>query len=374
MNEAMLWISEILNGFGSLLARLGATVTFTLGLLLLIGAPLLALMILPSQSKGFLSRFLAVLVCTFCAAFGGMFLSNAMKTFEENSAAIGKTEKLARENERQKGELVARTHELGEAQEKNLRLELEKARLQSEKERLERMRISIDSAAPILKLGLLNVHMTTYDFLHLPVDPAKTTEEGIYPFKEVVTRTSDYAGLQRVTMEVNLGIDLKQVKIAEHNGVLHVSGVKSESHGISNRNTVWLMKEIRKKRSVEGKPDDYRIDANDPRITDMVLQQERGLESRLNQGIEFAEHDRSIRRIAEGYLRLLLSPIGKRIEFQSPERESGDLLPLEQFIERHNAEIGKRQDGIRQQELRIDQTDKAEKTDARTMKINKSGR
>jgi hypothetical protein len=340
--------------------RIGPIKNLFISLVLLIASPWIALKIFwffPS---------VMVLICTIGAALGGFLLNGAMVTFVQQSGT-GRTdlqyeknmmekEEIIHENERLKYETSAKDQELGKAQEENLHLELEMAKLQSEKERLERMRIHVDSATPNLKLGLLKVQMTAYDLQQKQVDLPAECEEGFPGFKKKVRRESEYVGLQRIMMEANLGIDLKQVKVVEDGGILYVSGVKSESHGISRRETKWLIKEIRKKHIVDGEIEDYGIDIKDPRIMDLVLNQEQSMESRLNQGLGFAEHDRTIHRIAEGYIRLLLSPTGKQIEFLPPEDESDSLLlPLERYIEKYNMEINSRHLQIVQKEWQIEQ-------------------
>jgi len=330
------------------LSRIGSTVNLILAFVFLIGSPLLTISVIGLGFIPLVGSFISavlILLCAIGAAVGGLLLRGAMETLvtgevsQRNEEPRQEREEMVRENEHQKGEIANKDRDLQLVREEKLKLELEKEKLQSAKERLERMRIQVDSATPILKLGLLNVKMTTYDFQHKVVDYPEEFEEGVYGFKKKVQQGADYVGLQRVAMEANLGIDLKQVKVVEHNDILYVSGIKSESHGINHRETEWLLKEIRKERRVNGTVEDYRIDRKDTRITDLVLDQERSLDSRLNQGLEFAEHDRTIYRIAEGYIRLLLSPTGKRVEFLPPENESGNLLPLEQYIGQHNMGI-----------------------------------
>jgi hypothetical protein len=344
------------------LSRIGSTWNLILALVFLIGSPLLTISVIGLGFIPLVGSFISavlIVLCAIGAAVGGLLLRGAMETLvpgkvsERNEEPSQKREAMARENERQKGEIANKDRDLQLVREENLKLELEKAKLQNAKERLERMTIQMDSAAPILKLGLMKVKMTNYDFQPQPLDHPEIHEEGLFPFKKKVQEESEYLGLQRITMEANLGIDLKQVNVTEHDGVLYVSGIKSESHGITHRETEWLLREIRKKRTVDGEVAEHRIDANDKRVMDLVLDQQRSLDSRLNQGLEFAAHDDTIHRIAEGYIRLLLSPTGKRVEFLSPENESGGLLPLEQYIGQHNMGIDVQKNLLIEQEREI---------------------
>jgi hypothetical protein len=288
-------------------------------LVLIVGAAAIAGSNFPRLRRFWLGGILGALM----AAFGGAGLHIVYSAIMSASSPSGKE---------------VTEYKLQQVTDENMRLALENMQKQAEIERLERMKIQVDSASPILKLGLLAVTMTSNDFLRKPVD-SKTGEEGIPFFKRGVVEDTEYLGLQQVTMDVNLGIDLKQVKVEERDNVLYVSGIKSESHGISNRDTKWLMKEIRRKRTVSGKQESYVVDNSDTRLTDLVLAQERGLDKRLNQGLEFVEHDKTIRRFAEGYIELLLSPLQKKIVFLEQGEESGEPVPLQQFMEQHNKSI-----------------------------------
>jgi hypothetical protein len=330
---------SILNSsFNSILKRGAFWGHGVLGLACIVGMPILL-------NARFISWLIptpvALFITAIVSAMGGvlccrMFLSWQMSnTSAQPQQQQQQTNDDARENGRLEAENQHNDDALKIAEENNLRLQLEKTKLEAEKERLERMSIQIDSAAPILKLGLLEVKMTTYDFVQEPLVPATTQEYTFWHSHEVLNECK-YIGLQRVTISANLGIDLKQVKVSEYDGKLFVSGIKSESHGISRRNTDWLQKEIHVRRTVDGEYESTRIAENDARLTDLVLKQERGLDQRLNQGLEFAQHDDAIRRIAEGYIRLLLSPTGKEVVFLLPGNESGERLPLESFIGRHN--------------------------------------
>jgi hypothetical protein len=310
-----------------------------LGLACIIGGPLLF-----TGISWMIPTALALFITAILSALGGVLFSRMFLSWQMTNAPAQTQPQpdidqhaldTAREHGRLEAENQHKDEALKKAEEDNLRLQLDKARLEAEKERLERMSIQIDSAAPILKLGLIEVKMSTSDFVRESLDFVETLE-GIPPFRKKVEEEDEYVGLQQVTLRANLGIDLKQVKVAEYDGKLFVSGIKSESHGISHRETKWLQKEIRIKRFVDGKYESTRIANNDPRLTDLLLKQERGLDKRLNQGLEFAQHDDAIRRIAEGYIRLLLSPTGKDIEFPPPGNESGEQMPLESFIGRHN--------------------------------------
>jgi HSP20 family molecular chaperone IbpA len=316
----------------------GGVLNYIVGLAAIVGGPAAAINLIPTKT-------LAVIFGSLIATWGALRIGSIRPVQADAASHIasekptGTTrEEEIRADERRKHELNDAKKERDAATAEKLRAELENTRLQAEKERLERMQIQIDSAAPILKLGLLGVNMTTYDFQRQEIKVTEHTDEGF--FYNVKHRDeSEYVGLQKVTLKANLGIDLKDVKVVEHNGALYVSGIKSESHGITQRETEWLMREIRNRHYTDGQLDDHRIHDKDIQILDLADSQARSLDTRLNQGLEFATHDAMVRHLAQGYIQLLLSPIGKPVEFLPEGNESGDLLPLQQFIAFHNQNI-----------------------------------
>lgn len=113
-----------------------------------------------------------------------------------------------------------------------------------------------------------------------------------------------------------------------------VSGLEPEFQGVLNQNSHWLMKEIRVNKTNGALPDSFEILQKDARLVDMTIKQQNTVQERLNAGLEFKWLDEGIRRLAREFLKLLLQPIGKSIEFR--ETETGAGCGLVEYLENHN--------------------------------------
>ena len=199
------------------------------------------------------------------------------------------------------------------------------------------MQISVSIAAPILKLGLSEVKLQWYDY-YLKVLRNETEKIEHWYGNETVEYYDEFIGLKHVTMDANLGIDLKKINVLDYNNILYISGIKTELQGSKNRKWDWKLKEIRRKKTLNGKVEPHTIDHDDRYIHDLADEQDKSFEERLNVGLEFAHHDKYIEQMAQSFIQLWLAPTGKQIMFINSQ-DNAKALPIEAFVQSHNEKL-----------------------------------
>ena len=241
------------------------------------------------------------------------------------------------------------------------------AALEADNARLKHQRIDINSFSPILKLGLAEADMSVRDVKIEWMDDFKPGNM----LTNVIggpTR-SKYIGVVQRSFKAVYGVDLIKLKICEDADRIRVAGIVPESIGIKDDETHWLLRQTQTYRlkatsltygeaSPQCAPEDgwgdgerfWQIDKTAPfegnldlnKTATMANAQERELGDRINrsQGAEFKALNGYIRQMAEGFVRLLLAPTQKKVDFVgTPLAEIGDKdgwLSLEDFAASFN--------------------------------------
>ena len=229
-------------------------------------------------------------------------------------------------------------HELKEKESIIQQLETTVNSLREENEHLENQRIDINAVRPVFKLGLMDAKMSISD-VKIAWDK-DFEEEGIFS----KARRSQYIGVLRRSFKATYGVDLAKLYVRNDVNSIHVAGIATENLGFRDVNTEWLVCQIQTyslKSTSEteggampsGDPtigfkhleNFYEIDRQEPftgtlnreRTAYFSEQQEKDLSKRLDKGIgeEFCNLNNYITNMAKSVIQLLLSPVGKRVDF-----------------------------------------------------------
>lgn len=300
------------------------------------------------------TKLLGVLVAAFgCFTAGWLFSSTLAKLVRLRPKDVETCESL-------QDELKKRESEIRD-------LESAVNDLRADKERLEKQRIDINTIMPVFKLGLMDAQMSITD-----VDIGRWMndfeESGIFSS----AKRSQYIGVLRRSFKATYGVDLSKLRVMEAPDCLRIVGITPESLGFKDVKTEWLVRQIQ---TYSLKPTSetcggampvannatgfkhldeyYEIDRKVPftgtldrdQTAELCERQERVLSDRLNNGIgeEFSHVNEYIGNMAKGVIQILLSPVGKRVDFvdlpfSQAEKESG-WLALEDFVNGFNRRL-----------------------------------
>lgn len=253
------------------------------------------------------------------------------------------------------------------AKEENVRLGSEIAALRQENKRLEGQRIDVNALAPVLKLGLVEADMKVKDVKRAWMNDFS---EGI-PYL-IDPRRSQYVGVLQRSFKVTYGVDLARVRILDDGDCLHVAGITPESLGFKDDESIWLVRQIEKyclKSTSETEgcampvisaesgfkmlDKSYEIDRNKPfegsvdlnSTDEMAKTQERELRERINNGVgeEFRNINGYIRGMAEGFVKILLSPVKKPVVFSkdslSQISDKVGWVSIEEYAKNYNKQL-----------------------------------
>lgn len=229
--------------------------------------------------------------------------------------------------------------------------------------RLEKRRIDVNAVRPILKLGLVEADMSVKDVQIAWMDDFDKGGWLASPSR------SQYVGVLQRSFKATYGVDLSKLLLREDEDCIRVAGIAPESLGFKDDSSQWLLRQTQKYglKKASGLDDDperlpvlsarfkkgndvYEIDRTadftgtlDREATaDFCDRQEKELQRRLNMGVgeEFRNVNRYIRHMAEGFIRVLLSPVNKPVVFvDTPlseiEHEVG-WFGIEDFAKEHN--------------------------------------
>lgn len=256
--------------------------------------------------------------------------------------------------------------ELKEKESKIQRLESTVNDLMAQKEYLERQRIDINAVRPVFKLGLMDAKMSISD-VKIAWDN-DFEEEGIFS----KAQRSQYIGVLRRSFRATYGVDLAKLYVRDDVDSIQVAGIATENLGFRDVNTEWLVRQIQTyslKSTSEteggampsGDPtigfkhleNFYEIDRQEPfagtlnreRTAYFSEQQENDLSKRLDKGIgeEFYTLNNYITNMAKSVIQLLLSPVGKRVDFVETSlaqlREEDGWMTVEDFANGFNKGI-----------------------------------
>jgi hypothetical protein len=198
--------------------------------------------------------------------------------------------------------------------------------------RLEAMRINIDAFQPILNLGLLEVETSLTDFQQRVLregEPGSWWRNGF---------RSTYVGVVKIPVKAQLGVDLRKIRIHETpENRLVVSGLTMTTIVDTAEGAQWLLDEVRTEFVKQAETVRFKGTAHDRRAKEYSRQQEAQVRARLKQGLDFKVYETGLIRAAEQVLRVLLSPAGKELVFESePSPDSRELFA---YLAEHNARV-----------------------------------
>ena len=251
------------------------------------------------------------------------------------SAALSKFVSL---EERGSESGISLQHELKEKESIIQQLETTVNSLREENEHLENQRIDINAIRPVFKLGLMDASMSISDVKIVWDNDFE--EEGIFS----KAQRSQYIGVLRRSFKASYGVDLAKLYVKDDVDCIHIAGIETENLGFKDVNTEWLVRQIqtyslKSTSETAGGPipsgdpatgfkhleNFYEIDRQEPftgtlnreRTAYFSEQQENDLSKRLDKGIgeEFYNLNNYITNMAKSVIQLLLSPVGKRVDF-----------------------------------------------------------
>ena len=194
--------------------------------------------------------------------------------------------------------------------------------VEAEISQLMQTRVNVNSFKPIMKLGVLETDSVIRDFRR-----EKLHEET--PGRLQRGELHEFVGVLTVEFKARFGVDLEKLLFWDAgDNTLMVSGMKSEFQGFMNQKKEWNLAEVRIHKYGGTLPEDNQIAKGDSRLIQHRDQQERDLEQRINNGMQFQSLDSLIQRWAAEWIRVLLAPLGKEIVFLD-ETKSGSVGLLE---------------------------------------------
>ena len=245
------------------------------------------------------------------------------------------------------------------------------AELEAETLMLKNQKINIDAMYPVLRLGLCEAEMSVKDVkLEWMED---FDDQKIVGVSVGLTPTrSQYVGVLQRSFKATYGVDLTKLHVREDGDCIFVAGIEAESIGLKDDKSDWLIRqsqqydlkkilgEDRVKMSASNLATEFMIDGDRYEIDraksfkgDFDLnkvdayckKQEEDLRNRINKGVggEFSSVNNYIQKMAEGFVRVLLSPVGKEIRFETKPsvccmNDSG-WKKLEDYVNAYNQNI-----------------------------------
>lgn len=338
-------LAFIRHGTNKFIARIGLFAAIALA-----GGSVAGSFFVPTKALGV---FLAAIGCF---AAGWMF-----------SAFFAKAIGLAKEEGSSEKELE---EELAKAKSDKAEVENRAAKLESENVRLKNQRIEINEFSPVLELGLEQAEMNIKDWDTQWMDDFDS--EGYFESLYHASR-SQYVGFLEMSFKATYGVDLKKLRVREDSECIKVSGIKPERLGFKDMpKTTWHLRQkqtyqLKSVAETSGAPMPvanhdtgfkrldkyYEIDREQPfkgsfdlnETVPFCERQQQRLLDRLNKGVDaqFRDMNDYIRKLAEGFVRLLLAPVKKPVVFvNTPVSEienDTDWLSLEDYAKGYNTRI-----------------------------------
>ena len=224
-------------------------------------------------------------------------------------------------------------------------LEDEKEHLLSEIERHKRMRVDVNSYRNVLKLGLTELDIDTYDFKTETLNESKQNLIGN------VTRT-EYIGVMNHKFKALFGVNLRELQFIDvDEDILQISGLKSEFQGMKHdgkNSHPWVLTEIRSHKfcNMGSKlPDTIKVISSNKanNSTSEMLKhaqkQEEEFLDRVSNGLELQGLQDHIIKMAQEFLRIIFDPLGKKLQFVEFEVVEGK--GFIEYLEDRNLEINK---------------------------------
>lgn len=297
--------------------------------LVIIGGSVAAALYIPLQIA-------SVIVASIGSILGSAICSMTLAKFisESNARAIEVREAKITALAEAKAAVEAQSEENRKAEAKN-------RSLSEEITRLKLMHVNADAYRPVLKLGLLECKATIHDFYRktLKEDSASVGRD----------EREEYWGIVKASFVGTFGVNLEGLRFrSDGPSTVVVSGIRAENLGFTKLTKDWILKEIRNSKtgsSIPGMGDSHTFQTKHLDLADLVIEQDATLMDRIGSGIALESAEEGVGRMAQEFLKLLFSHIGKTVVFSDNENEGG--LSLIEFLNKHNAEISGRIDELR---------------------------
>lgn len=227
---------------------------------------------------------------------------------------------------------------------------------------LQRQRINVDSFVPQLRLMLLKVKTQYKDMRRvrfskngsaLPMDDQTNPNNGDpkQPAAKRMLEVGQWEVLAFMERDfaANLGVDLTRLRLSEAADVITVTGLQPNYQGCEQMEQPrWTIKEVREQQRTASAPfaGELIVMLDDPRKDKVMSEMERVFASRLNAGLDFKYLDEPICAMGETFLRVILAPLGKRLEFLRTEADPAGRGLIE-FMQAHNGSLDKECERLR---------------------------
>jgi hypothetical protein len=193
--------------------------------------------------------------------------------------------------------------------------------------------VSVQSFGQVLELSLIETSLRQTELF-------KETLNTVFEKNRILPDENyyeEFLGVLTNDIRAKFGVDLKEIKLNEIESVpntILVSGITPKLTSISDKPR-WEVKEIRKydvgvsknARKIQIYNDAENLRRADNKANEILS----GYIDKLNKGLETDFMNESIIKITENFVKILLSPLEKRIVFTDKEKENA--LPLINFLQ-----------------------------------------
>ncbi|MHB9296094.1 hypothetical protein PilKf_01848 [Pillotina sp. SPG140] len=311
---------DFLKKIGTLFRNIGYTARIITGIAIIIAAVLVSVLNIPGKA-------LAVFSATVGSCMGMLVLLSAVQKI---AALNHKIDTEALNSEREARLKMQETEILLHKKDSEL------MQLYTENERLKKMKIDINTVQLAMQMVFLEMHTVLKD---IHIKPLASVEKP-HIFRGLVDYiTEEYLGIATIRFTAKIGIDLEHIRVFSTNEALIISGIQCKTIGLIDRETTWVLNEIRRKIMCDGKIKSYEIVADDRIISAEKDAQMATIEQKLNAGVEvYQSVENCVETMGEHFITLLLSPFkgSKIIEFTHTKPVG---TPLFEFIQDHNGTI-----------------------------------
>ncbi|RLA82652.1 MAG: hypothetical protein DRG78_06600 [Epsilonproteobacteria bacterium] len=294
----------IVKKINSFVAKTTIFTMVSLGMFLIIVSVGISIAIVPT-------KLLSIFVATIGTFIGTSVLVSSMTKII--------SQKLELEQESKENEIRARIeieNKINESEE----IQLERDNLKNEISFLKNMKLDVNSITRIMDLGVAKADMIFRDFRKETIskDSSRIARDEI----------KEYIGLMECKYTAKLGVDLLKLRFLKtENGIIEISGLKTETLGIKDRSTRWLIDEVRTlKSNCSFLGDSYEIEKSDEILMNYKDHQSNQADKMINNGINLKHFDEYIVKLAKDFLELLLSPLQKELRFIETENKNAKEL------------------------------------------------
>ncbi|MEQ2009312.1 MAG: hypothetical protein ABMA26_21225 [Limisphaerales bacterium] len=214
--------------------------------------------------------------------------------------------------------------------------------------RLEKRRIDVNRITPVMKLGLLEVEMNITDFSRKCFDAEGNLQSEI----EQTPGHWEYIGFLRKTFKTTLGVDLERLMLFEDGDRLWISGLSGVSLGLKDLETKRELGEVRVRERSMSSPRKGELVVQDlhAQTPKFDMEQEKTLQTGVNKSVPLENMDKHIKRLAEGWLRIILAPLEKQIVFGDPPPSIANGKAMMAYLMNHDSAVASE---IEQKELAV---------------------